>query len=386
MNTSFGEIQSNLSELYDAYIKQKNEIKEKLLKISLHEFFPNYSQTFHKVYSTDGSFISLWKSPLNNIYIGAVRIGYIEQTYIPKEKKYKEICNAKNDYLYLNFENFINDKYNTYESSLSVKDVLKFVMESREKQMLYTFASQSENEIIMVDGSLIEPYQMIRKENILLQLKKILGDKVYADIISHSTIKDLIDICNKNNHILVGVVKDSKKILFENIMRYEKIFKDVIKMQHLNPNKLYYFNIPKSIFKSLQTPILEESPFESIFAKLHANALKWHRIDYLKNSHDLETDILPSLANYSLYNRYLGTPRAPQVCDSIAVEVRQRKEKILQELYMILQELGFSKNEIFYGETDVDGESFIQEKNGHDYYDLNRKAKKNVNFNEQDFL
>ena len=365
INLDYDQLKKESVKHYQNYIKNLAIIQRELVKFDIIPFATRYNENLHDVYCVDGSYVNFWRAPLSNIRISGVRIGSVIQKYQPNsEIGYNEDCKAPITEI---FDMDLND------SKISSKEILEYVMGLRERQQLYKMASQSENQMIMVDGSLLEPYHNKTRPEFVKDAINVLGEQKFEEINRNSSMESLIDICNKNKHILVGVAKDSELFAIKNMMQYEVALEKALELKKMQPNATYYFKTPSSAFSHSSNP--DNSPFGSIFAKLHSKAVKWHRIDYLKSEHhDLETDILPTLANASLYIRYFGSPRAPQVCDSIAVEIRQRKNKVFQDICQILKEVGFSSNDILYGETDMNGEKTILHRSAHDLFDMNRVA------------
>lgn len=358
---NYENLEDDISKHITKYIEKTKKLKNSLSEIKINEFKTDYSQCNKNLYAVDGSFRSYYKIPESEVYFCGIRIGFIKQSYVNLPNNlYNEDCGAENDFVVLNIEDYKDDA----KEILEPRTLLSYIMNRREKQKLCEIASKTTDSIIMVDGSLVESYNNPKLEN---SYKNIIGSKYFDKIHAQSKIEDLKLICEKNNHILVGVTKDSK-LKYKNLIKYETILEKAISIQKIPEDKTYYMNIEKEDLEKYS----KDSGFNIVIAKLHSKAIKCHRIDYLKNR-DLEKEILPSIAIYSQFNQYLGTPRATQVCDRIAVEIRQRSKQTLREIRKILMKNGLSYKEVMFGETDTNG-NLIYLRKEHDILDMGRKA------------
>lgn len=357
-----------LKEIVEHYKTKYDGLMESLDEDTIHleitPFTHYQNDAIPKLFATDGSFITYWKSPFEKFYIGGVRVAFLEEFF--DGNKYVDNGGASNEFVFMNLEQQERriglKKRITMENPRSV---LGYIMSLREKQKLIEYASEHQNQIIMVDGSIIESFSIMTAENRDHYID-IIGEEKFTEIHERSSMDELVDVCKKNHHILVGATKDSG-IKLNNKIRYEVVLENAIRSQNLDPKGMYYYTLPKDSPHFNKKRRVDE--FEVLFTKLHPKAIKWHRLDIMISEYDINTEILPLLSLYSQYTHYLGTPRPPQVCDGVANEINSRKMSTLKKIREIMLEKGYTFADIYYGETDITGEKLSHIRKAHDRLD-----------------
>lgn len=364
-------ISEMLRDNFRYYTDQAKNFNSILRDIVLKPFNEHYQKDTKNIYATDGSYVVYGKIPILGIYFTSVIAVGVEQQYIhnenPKLREYKSS----------NYDKMRIDPIFTFREDIikgmdslkgkNIKWIIEMVMNRMEKKLLYNHAKFSENHLIMVDGSLIQQGKLLDPPE---KAKLLIGESNYNFIKENATVQELTEICNKK-HILTGVSKDSNVSFYlrneKTGFTYEYMLERARIAQEL-PNKCYYYEIPEFVVEELKKTLNADPslPIGICYARLHPMALKWHRIDYIKDSNfDLEKDILPTIAAYSQVYTAYGSPWTPQVCHKIAKRIRDEspiKQEIIQKK---LVENGYSINDLI--ETDVNGDSMIE--TFHDYTD-----------------
>lgn len=370
-----------------------NQIEKELI------FFNNAPKNILPCCATDGSYSVYWQHTRNlnglctgtNKYLCTVAVSRVVQKYIRNgHNRYPTKSLVKEIPMFIDVDAFIKiqkkkkqDRYWTW----TIKKLLDKVMSAYENYLLYDYAlNTKESSIIMIDGSLFAP-NSINQYN---YKRSFFNEEEYDDIMSviqliniqddesiseenntnnneeintdietlHIKLSDLEQACIKNNHILVGVSKDSSIKPAEIGLTYVEQFNLAIRGKK---GTMYY-----KPYDLNEKKLEENHKRQIIFAKLHTNSLQSHRIDFVNTGKDLQTEVLPLLNLYSRYTRIKGTPITPQVCHSNVVKIRQFHELRQYDVIKSLKSIGFSTDEIYYGLTDVNGSVLNYNK----YHDL----------------
>lgn len=362
---NFGELRETIRNYKIRYEMEMESLKEELMSIRVNRFDIPRHFTPRNAFSADGSFITYWKAPIDRFFIGGVRVAWLEE--FVDDNKYYDNADASSEFVFMDFSSI--DK----NSKITPRNVLSYVMSLREKQVLVNYAKNNKNSIIMIDGSIVESFSDISEEKKELY-RRVIGDEKFSDINRESSISDLITYCRENGHILVGVAKESKALAVSGKLRYEVALENVLSMHNLPKKAYYYYRVPMDTeYFRKYSRVFDNDSVEIVFVKLHPKARKWHRIDVLLSENTELMEVFYNLSAYSQYIQFLGTPRPPQICDSLASEINTRKMSVVKSIRKILMEEGFTFTEIYYGETDFGGEKMIHLRTFHDLADrINR--------------
>ena len=282
------------------------EFQNKLQAYVFHPFIPSENPNIIAGCS-DGSFNCLWQITHSTdhgyyhrpIYFGIVQASIIETKYDNMiEKKYV------NQYATNMFDVLINLE-KTFR--LGVDTMLNKLMNRYELFYLCKYAKEHTNRIIMLDGSLYhgsltqaesDQDQEDREEfkTLMKSVTIISKDDLQLTNLNMS-LQDLVQICQDQHHILVGVTKESFLLDEQLHFPYELAIRQASKLQHLSPDQLWYLPIHNVILPN-------KKPIHILFAKLHPRAIKWHRIDWIDTGFDLEKEILPVLSQFAQYNKF----------------------------------------------------------------------------------
>jgi hypothetical protein len=170
----------------------------------------------------------------------------------------------------------------------------------------------------------------------------MLGKENAARRETWNKIVHIIEACEANGNVLVGLSKDSSLKTINNLIIDEKV--------------LEQYSMKKLDFTGYY--LLEEGQSTgtgACFARLHPKALKWLRVDFMYTPQMSIEEILETVACYSQVNDLPGTPFPPLTAHDVAVKIRQYKDLFEQQFMTMLGKEGMSSSNIISGLTDVNG-------------------------------
>jgi len=295
-------------------------------------------------FSIDGSYSVLWKSPRYPLWVSMMRTAIIHRHYDTENIKIKEVSNQYFDAV---------DIINTHEK-IVLRDGLMEIMErdimeydiqdfvharslNNDLDMTLKVAREQRGIAIFYDGS----FTMLGKEN---AAKRETWNKIIH----------IMEACEANGNVLIGLSKDSALKTINGLIIDEKVL-DHYSLK--NPDFTGYY-------------LLEEGQTTgtgACFARLHTKALKWIRVDFMYTQQMSIDEILETVACYSQVNDLPGTPFPPLTAHDVAVKIRQYKDLFEQQFMTMLGKEGMSSSNIISGLTDVNGKPISG--TFHDYLD-----------------
>ena len=155
-------------------------------------------------------------------------------------------------------------------------------------------------------------------------------------------LEDVVEACEKNGNVLVGVSKDSFLHAFGRSLPDEQFLQSY--------GGVGYVRAPKE-FESRQRGLLHGDVY---FARLHAQASKWFRVDVgtFKDDPDL---VFSHLAAHARSGLSLGYPYALMEAHRLAVLVRQVREPLEEEILRECGRLGLRMGDVVAGLTQIEG-------------------------------
>jgi hypothetical protein len=227
-----------------------------------------------------------------------------------------------------------NDDKNQMRSGTPISDKANHFMEKKELETIKLVAETREGIMILKDGPLRLP-------------------KAHR----MSIIKDILEVAARHDNVVVGISKDSHEKNTSGVD--DEIILNIISSSSSRSEITGYY--PKhegnDAFK-----------IGECFARLHARAMKWFRVDYPFESPVGIGEILRTIACYSQVNTMPGTPfPLMDTAHEIAVKIRQLKPSIESKIMEYLKDEGFSGNDIIRGLTDVTGK--LMTGSHHDFLD-----------------
>jgi hypothetical protein len=194
-------------------------------------------------------------------------------------------------------------------------------MRLHELEHAKNIASTRENHLIVLDGAL-----NVKSSNLFI-----------------GAMDELLKVCKDNNHVLVGISKESNIPVSSSSFIHEDYLNKITR----SLEGLHYFRAP-------DRPSTKFRQIGSVFyARLHEKAVKWFRIDiaFPKN---VET-ILGNLADYARTNFIPGYPYPLVDAHELAVSLRQVPEIYEQLFIKKASEMDFNPISLFNGFTNMDG-------------------------------
>lgn len=373
--------QSTMYDGIDEYIKKRirkymgmyNDIKRRYAdaveSLDIIPFEVNYSEAAPDAYSSDGSYTSYQRILPIGVNIVMIRGAGVELEYIPNTDvnmiEYRE-----KDVRLFDSPFIVDNRMRAHRTP--TKTIMEIIMGRIEKRLLYDYARTHKGKLIMVDGALIQPdisEKTWTREIWDILKKELESDENLRHIINNADMDSLIKMCKKNGHILVGVSKDSRLALAGQLppISYEKAMEEKRLISNLG-NRCFYYKLndeqKKIATSTFNVPYKDEVGI--VYARLHANAFKWHRVDYLiSDNYDVEY-ILSQVAKYSACSTLLGTPIPQENCHNYAVRLEDEKVYVQNMIKELLHEMGFSYEDI--EDTDIFGE-VVNIKEGHETSD-----------------
>ncbi|MFX1294082.1 MAG: DNA double-strand break repair nuclease NurA [Promethearchaeota archaeon] len=284
--------------------------------------------------AVDGSQTWLWSPMGINIWLMLNRIGMVHYRF--ENTKYKLIQKEVRDSIELisTLEEVVGSQseihLKLYEYVLEYAkgrehDVIAgSLMRLNEYKTALDYAKKYKNVIIALDGAFVSAFP----EDLLSSLEFPL-------------VSQIIEVCEKNNNILIGISKDSRKRSFSKNLSDESLLNYIT----MGEAKCFYIKI-KSKSK--------DAKGDTYFVKLHPNATKWFRID-LGTNRDNPEEVFQIIAQYAKSQILLGYPFPLTEAHKVAVTIRQFRNIYEQILFDIGPVCGFNTGEILKGFTTMAG-------------------------------
>ena len=345
----------------------------------LQTFTPQYNTKSPACFSCDGSYISY-------IFISSIRLELIQIRVCGLEMEYEWHGTLPNSKI-------VAQEVTTCDLPLVLDHsvignepsahFMQWIMAKIEQKILLDFARETREKLIIIDGSIFQKDLEQKLDempwNRWIELNEELGEVLQV------SMNDLIDVCHRNKHQLIGLSKDSHLEYFENPLNlhpynisFEDMCQKTIRLHRREDQCLYYIldkdQLNNVIGRSIRTASnrnrLESDQVGICYARLHKNAYKFHRIDYLKTDWPIER-ILKEVAKYSIQHTLPGTPIVQENCHNLAVRIRKTKPFVEKEIRQMLLNLGYSNdiyNDIFT--TDAEGQvAELTRRRSHEFSD-----------------
>jgi hypothetical protein len=313
-------------------------VDESILNLNVIPVEINYNKDVRNVISLDGSFATFWKYPKFPIWIAVMRVAAVMRRYNWREKKYETILPFNDEFFdwvtvidMVNGNQHVNEKMEIIENIEKFRDISSYLsklMIRKEMEIALKVARENENCIIFYDGSLTSPPT---PEQI-------------------NFTKKAINTCEERGNVMVGISKDSSLTTINGKNKDEYLLGLYAAR---NGTKTAFYITPNP-------PIITDDDtgcgVRTCFARLHENAAKWFRIDYMITRQMSEKEIIETIACYSLVSSLPGTPFPPLTAHEYAKKIRDiRRPIILPELRKMLADIGLSVEEVESGMTGVNG-------------------------------
>jgi hypothetical protein len=284
--------------------------------------------------AVDGSQTWLWSPIGMNIWLMLYRFGIVEYELVNNQYKLinKEMIDEVD--LISTLEEVVSTQSEIYQKLYEYvlenargreHDVIAgSIMRLHERKIAFECAKKNQNVVIAIDGAFVSAFT----EDLLSSMEVPL-------------ITDLIEVCEENNNILIGVSKDSRtRFLTKNITD-----ESVLSYATLGESKRFYIKIERK-----KTELLGDT----YFVKLHPDAPKWFRID-LGTRRDNPEEVFQIIAQYARSQILLGYPFPLTEAHKVAVTIRQFRNIYEQLLFDIGPICGFNSGEILRGFTTMTG-------------------------------
>jgi len=292
-------------------------------KVEVVEF--DLSQDIRNIVAIDGSYSFLWN--LSSMWLAIVRAGALKYSF------------SKDGYHILGCD-FIERPImvSTWEKIVSKQDELHqylfdFTKGSKEqhKEMVNEYRKRIEGEIAL-KASKENRKCIIALDGTLTSFPKELD-----------CLGEVVETCERNENMLVGVSKDSMTHAFGSARTDEEFLK--------GKEGMAFVRLPSS-FEKKQKGLLYGDVY---FVKLHPKAAKWFRIDIGTFKSQPKT-VFSNLAHYAQSGLCLGYPYPLVEAHRFAVTVRQFREMYEDFLIRTAMELGVEVTEIVNGLTHFEGD------------------------------
>lgn len=155
-------------------------------------------------------------------------------------------------------------------------------------------------------------------------------------------VDELIDACDRNGNVLVGISKDSNLNLFGLSMTDEEL------LQYIDEEGLFYV-IPPPPRKTALGP-----KGAIFFVKYHPDAPKWFRTDVISKGVE-PAEIFGGLAQFARSQLCLGYVYPLAEAHKAALELRRFSELYDDLLFRVSAETGIDPAEAVWGRTNIDG-------------------------------
>ncbi|MHA1450295.1 MAG: hypothetical protein ACTSP4_12835 [Candidatus Hodarchaeales archaeon] len=336
--TKYAEIESKMLDAFKlirSIEKNIQEINPKEILQDLKEFNDDTNDPIPMI-AIDGSSRFFWKYPSAWTSIGLTRVvaviysietGAENENNADKLKindcitddKIHTICTAK---MYSSTINKVHKEFFSLSKG-NEAIMLSDFMRLHELKHAIKVAAKRKDELIVLDGAL-----------------NVKNSKTFKD-----TMDKLIDVCDANNHILVGVSKESSIPVPVKFNIHEDLLNSYTR--HLKGN--LYIKVPPP---SKETKFLQYG--DVYFARLHEAAVKWFRIDiYSGCNHE---KVLGYLSDYARTKIIPGYPYPLIDAHDVAVGLRQFPEFYENLFIEKANESNFDISAVVKGFTRTDGQ------------------------------
>jgi len=161
-------------------------------------------------------------------------------------------------------------------------------------------------------------------------------------------IERLVDICEKNGHVLIGVSKDSQLHAFGHGLTDEDLL--LRKGRTLEEDSIALVKVPKE-FEAKQKGLLYGDVY---YCRFHPQSKKWFRVDLGTMKDDPET-AFSHVAPYCRSLLAVGYPLPLVEAHRMAVTVRQLRGMYQESVMKYAIRMGMDPREILDGLTEIEG-------------------------------
>ena len=158
----------------------------------------------------------------------------------------------------------------------------------------------------------------------------------------------LVDVCEKNGHLLIGVSKDSQLHAFGHYLTDEDLLKGAEKT--LESDSLAFIRAPEKFEKS-QRGLLHGDVY---FCRFHPRSGKWFRVDLGTMKEDPEK-AFGHVAPYCRSLLAVGYPLPLVEAHRMAVTVRHLKGAYQETVMKFAVRLGMNPRKVLDGLTEIEG-------------------------------
>jgi hypothetical protein len=283
------------------------------------------------IIAIDGSYSFLLN--LSSMWLAVIRVGALHYKY-SKEKGYELLdSKAEERPVMVSTKKEIMTKMGNLQSTLfnatryaseQHREMVNQFRRLMEEEMALKVASENKNVIIAMDGTL-------------------------TPLKTTDTLQKTIDICTKNNNILIGVSKDSFTHSFKSHKTDEEM------LLSLKTDGMGYAKAPVIPSTKKDSMLYGGMLGDVYFAKLHPDSKKWFRIDV--GTFKTEPDMVFScLSHYSKSRLCIGYIYPLLEAHRFVVTVRHFHNLYEDMILDLASEYDISLQEAINGLTHIEGE------------------------------
>ena len=317
--------------------EEKLEIKD-LEAISFRE--SGNLEKLPPIISIDGSYCFLFSFLGAETWIVLFRIGVTEYKITCKEGKIHYTLGAEPKvYDHLNVISFSEKVLDVQPKAFSIAANLNKAFSERNPQYFASNIMTYLEDLTLESLSSTKKNSILLKDGALLSFKALEREPIYKNILIN---------CRMNENKLAGISKSNSTHTFQSPLTDNYYLKRYYDKKYTKPT---YILVPNTLLG----PQTRFDVWGDVhFAKLHRDALKWFRIDIIKDVVN-KKEFFSALAAYSMVHHIPGYPIGLLEAHKLAKSVRDFKNSYELELYDELSQLGFQPNEILEGAVDLDG-------------------------------
>lgn len=289
------------------------------------------SDEIKDIIAIDGSYSFLLN--LSSMWLAVIRVGAMHYKY-SEEKGYELVdLKASEKPHMVSTNKDIMTKMGDLQSTLFAatryaseqhREMVNQLRRLSEEEMALKVASENENVIIAMDGTL-------------------------TPLKSTDTMQKTINECTKNNNILIGVSKDS----YTHTFRSHKTDEEVL--LSLNSEGMGYVKAPKIPSAKKDSMLYGGMLGDMYFARLHTDSKKWFRID-IGTYKSEPGKVFSCLSHYSKSRLCLGYIYPLLEAHRYVVTVRHFHSLYEDMIIDMAGEFDISLQEVISGLTHIEGE------------------------------
>ncbi len=316
-------------------VSAKNELDEIKDLLPIQTFNLNEKAVIPFI-AVDGSQTWLWSPTGMNVWLMLYRFGIVKYNYLDGQYQLIEKKLKDNVELISTLEEVVSSQSEIHKKLYEYvlenargreHDVIAgTIMRLYEREFALECAKKNQNVIVAIDGAFLSSFP---------------GDVLSS--FETPLITELVNVCEKNNNILIGVSKDSRTRLLDKTKSLTD--EAILSYATLGESKRFYIKIDRKVKDPLG---------DTYFVKLHPDSPKWFRID-LGTRKDNPKEVFEIIAQYARSQILPGYPFPLTEAHKIAVTIRQFRNIYEKLLFDIGPLCGFKMGEILRGFTTNSG-------------------------------